>query len=107
VTSRPGNNLHFRFDVIEKPYGSRSQPLKFMVNHTVDQGHWQPPSWAIPPPSHLHVSALALGHDQVSRFVSEETSLGESPLRQISRPDNGPVEGPKHAVLAINNTPHY
>jgi len=29
-----------------------------------------------------------------------------SPLRQISRPDDGPVEGPKHVVLVINTTPH-
>jgi hypothetical protein len=23
------------------------------------------------------------------------------------RPDDGPVKGPKHVVLAINTTPHY
>jgi len=34
----------------------------------------------------LHVSALVLGHQ---------------------RPDDGPVQWPKHVVLAINTTPHY
>ena len=30
-----------------------------------------------------------------------------SPPRYYSRPDDGPVIGPKHVVLSINTTPHY
>jgi len=29
------------------------------------------------------------------------------PPRHNLRPDDGPVKGPKHVVLAINTTPHY
>jgi hypothetical protein len=117
-----------------------------------------------------HISALALGHHQVSNCVSEETTqcnihiahifqrdlvdnvtidnfqkklaykikivsyiklasfdnyqwsryqrdLGwyelyayyivQSPLRHNLRPDDGPVQGPKHVVLVINTPPPY
>jgi len=63
----------------------------------------------------LHVSALAVGHHQVSNCASEENikcvncnEISSSlEARQNSRPDDGPMQGPKHVVLAINTTPHY
>ena len=32
---------------------------------------------------------------------------GQICVRYNLRPDDGPVKGPKHVVLAINTTPHY
>ena len=71
-----------------------------------------------------HVSALALGHHQVSNCASEETiqcsiriahiiqrdlvdNVTIGPLRHNSRPDDGPVQVPKHVVLVINTPLPY